>query len=64
MKTSNTKNANLHNLGEMSPDSEVILEAAWFAMRHHYQELAEYLDLSDSELKPIMDKLDKQLGDS
>jgi hypothetical protein len=39
----------------------ILLESAWFAMRHHYKELAQYLDLSDDVLKPILDKLDLQL---
>jgi hypothetical protein len=42
----------------------ILMEAAWFALRHHYQDLAEYLDLSDDVLKPIMEKLDQQLNDN
>jgi hypothetical protein len=52
---------------EVSEDSEtssILMEAAWFAMRHHYEDLAEYLDLSDDVLKPIMEKLDQQLNDN
>jgi hypothetical protein len=39
----------------------LVIESAWFSFRHNYQELAEYLDLSDNELKPIMEKLDSFL---
>ena len=42
----------------------ILMEAAWFAFRHHYKDLAEYLDLSDDVLKPIMEKLDQQLNDN
>jgi hypothetical protein len=42
----------------------VVYEAAWFAFRHHYEDLAEYLDLSDEVLKPIMQKLDQQLNEN
>jgi hypothetical protein len=51
---------------EVSEDPEtksILVESAWFAMRHHYKELAQYLDLSDDVLKPILDKLDLQLND-
>jgi hypothetical protein len=41
----------------------IIMEAAWFAFRNHYQDLANHLDLSDDVLKPIMEKLDQQLND-
>ena len=50
---------------EVSEDPEtksILMEAAWFAMRHHYEELAQYLDLSDDVLKPIVNKLDLQLN--
>lgn len=40
----------------------ILMEAAWFAFRHHYQDLADYLDMSDDVLKPIMKKLDQQLN--
>ena len=40
----------------------VVLEAAWFSLRHNYEELAEYLDLSDEELKPLMKKIDLLLN--
>lgn len=33
-----------------------ILEAAYFAFRDHYEQLAEHLDLSDEYLKPLADK--------
>jgi hypothetical protein len=56
-------NETLRFLGSVSPNADVILEAAWFAFRHHYEDLAQYLDLSDDELQPIMEKLDKQLND-
>ena len=50
---------------EVSEDPEtksILLEAAWFAFRHHYEELAEHLDLSDEVLQPIKEQLDKQLN--
>jgi hypothetical protein len=50
---------------EVSEDSEtnsILMEAAWFAMRHHYEDLAEYLDLSDDVLKPVMQQLDQKLN--
>lgn len=53
----------INSLNSIDPDiSLVVYEAAWFAMRHHYQDLADYLDLSDDVLKPIMQKLDQQLN--
>lgn len=51
---------------EASEDPEtksILLEASWFAFRHHYEELAEYLDLSDDVLQPIKAQLDKKLGE-
>ena len=39
-----------------------IMEAAWFAMRHHFKELAEYLDLSDEHLEALKTKLDNHLN--
>jgi hypothetical protein len=48
---------------EDSETNSILVEAAWFAMRHHYDDLAEHLDLSDDVLKPIMEKLNKQLND-
>lgn len=55
----------INSLNSIDPDiSLVVYEAAWFAFRHHYQDLAEYLDLSDDVLKPIMEKLDQQLNDN
>ena len=50
---------------EVSEDPEtksILLEAAWFAFRHHYKDLAGYLDLSDEVLQPIKEQLDKQLN--
>jgi hypothetical protein len=55
--------ATINSLNSIDPDiSLVVYEAAWFAFRHHYQDLADYLDLSDDVLQPIMEKLDKQLN--
>jgi hypothetical protein len=51
---------------EVSEDPEtksILLEASWFAFRHHYEELAEHLDLSDDVLQPIKAQLDKKLGE-
>ena len=39
-----------------------IKEAAWFAMRHHFNELADYLDLSDEYLEALKAKLDNHLN--
>jgi hypothetical protein len=39
----------------------ILLEAASFSLKNHYEELAEYLDLSDDELEPLMTKLDLML---
>jgi len=41
----------------------IVFESAWFSFRHKYNELAEYLDLSDEELQPIKQKLDSLLGE-
>jgi len=41
----------------------IVLESAWFSLRHNYEDLAEYLDLSDDELQPIKQKLDSLLGE-
>lgn len=49
------------NLNE--EDVSIVYEAAWFAFRHKYEEVAEYLDLSDDALKPLIDKLDSVLND-
>lgn len=42
-----------------------ILEAAWYAVRHHFDELAYYLDLSDESMEElrtnIRSKIDVQL---
>lgn len=47
----------------MNPETNsILMEAAWFALRHHYEDLAEYLDLSDEVLQPIKEQLDKQLN--
>lgn len=40
----------------------VVLEAAWFALRHHYHDLAEYLDASDESLEPLIRQMDGLLG--
>ena len=49
------------NLNE--EELSIVYEAAWFAFRHKYEEVAEYLDLSDDALKPLIDKLDSILND-
>jgi hypothetical protein len=41
----------------------IVLESAWFSFCHNYEDLAEYLDLSDEELQPIKQKLDSLLGE-
>lgn len=46
----------INNLDE--EELAILLEAAWFSFKHHYEELAEYLDLADEELEPLMTKLD------
>ena len=46
----------INNLDE--EELAIHLEAAWFSLKHHYEELAEYLDLADEELEPLMTKLD------
>lgn len=54
------------NTEEVSEDPEtksILMEASWFAFRHHYEELAEHLDLSDDVLQPIKAQLDKKLGE-
>jgi hypothetical protein len=35
----------------------MILEAAWFAMQDHYEEMAATLDIDDSYLKPLVEKI-------
>ena len=48
----------INSLNSIDPDiSLVVYEAAYWAFRHNYQDLADYLDLSDDVLQPIMDKL-------
>lgn len=39
-----------------------IYEAAWFALRHKFDEVSEYLDLSDEYLEKLKNKLDTILG--
>ena len=39
-----------------------IMEAAWFAMRYHFDALADYLDLSDEYLGQLKAKMDKHLN--
>lgn len=54
---------------EVSEDPETeqleILEAAWYAIRHHFDELAYYLDLSDESMEElranVRSKIDAQL---
>ena len=58
---STTINQMKTNLNE--EDVSIVYEAAWFAFRHKYEEVAEYLDLSDDALKPLIDKLDSVLND-
>ena len=55
----------LSELEEMAEEQSVfdctektaIMEAAYFAIRHHYEDLAEYLDLSDEYLGALKTKL-------
>ena len=71
LKTPQTKNDNLSHgetldhLAAIVRDDEaaIILEAAWFAMRHHFDSLAEYLDVDDETLMVYRNKLDKRLQD-
>jgi len=35
----------------------IILEAAWFAMQNHYEDLAVNLDVDDSHLEPLVAKI-------
>jgi hypothetical protein len=44
-------------------EKNAIMEAAWFAMRHHFKGLAEYLDLSDEYLGQLKAKMDKHLNE-
>ena len=39
-----------------------ITEAAWFAMRHHFSDLAGYLDVSDEYLETLKAKLNNHLN--
>jgi len=39
-----------------------ITEAAWFAMRHHFNDLAGYLDVSDEYLETLKAKLNNHLN--
>jgi len=39
-----------------------ITEAAWFAMRHHFNDLAGYLDVSDEYLETLRAKLNNHLN--
>ena len=59
----------LSELESMAEEKETeqleILEAAWYAVRHHFDELAYYLDLSDDSMnqlrQTIRAKIDGQL---
>ena len=55
----------LDHLASVIRDDEaaIILEAAWFAMRHHFDDLAGYLAIDDETLLAYRDKLDKRLED-
>jgi len=44
-------------------EMSTLLESAWFAMRHHYEDLGDYLDISDQYLTPLVDKLDEYLNE-
>lgn len=50
---------------ELETERLEILEAAWYAVRHHFDELAYYLDLSDESMEQlrrnIRSKIDGQL---
>ena len=52
----------VQEVSEGPETKSILMEAAWFALRHHYEDLAEYLDLSDEVLQPIKKQLDKQLN--
>jgi hypothetical protein len=40
----------------------IILEAAWFAMQNHYEEMAVHLDIDDSYLEPMVAKINEVLN--
>jgi hypothetical protein len=42
--------------GFTDEEASVIVEAAYYAMRSHYEDLAEHLDMSDEFLVPIVEK--------
>ncbi len=42
--------------GLTEEEVSVVIEAAYYAMRIHYEGLAEHLDLADHALKPIVEK--------
>lgn len=51
-----------HELPFDDVEKSEILEAAWFAMRYHFDALADYLDLSDEYLGQLKAKMDKHLN--
>jgi hypothetical protein len=53
----------VREISENPETKSILMEAAWFAFRHHYGDLAQYLDLSEEVLQPIKSQLDKQLND-
>lgn len=58
-----SKYQSIHIPGFTDEQVAVVLEAAWFAMRHHYHDLAEYLDASDQSLEPLIRQMDELLND-
>jgi len=53
----------IHIPGFDEEETSVILEAAYFAMRNHYEELADHLDLADPYLQPLADKFIGHMAD-
>lgn len=62
MNILNTDTLEKHIDGFTDEEFSVILEAAYYAMRNHYEELAEYLDLADHTLQPIVGRFIEQLN--
>jgi hypothetical protein len=42
--------------GFTQEEVSVIVEAAYYAMRHHYEDFAEHIDLADDHLQPIVSR--------
>lgn len=55
---------NIKITGVTEEERLLLLEAAWFSLRHNYEDFAQYVDVSDEVLKPLVEKLDSYLGES